>query len=95
MRGGLHHASGVAARTEAAAFVAERHQLLVPEILALDAQESVFEAPAFEVRFDHFFGEAGQRDSLGFETFQKPGQGYFTLRQAKLGDGGRHVDGKT
>ena len=74
MRGGLHHASGVAARTEAAAFVAERHQLLVPEILALDAQESVF-----EVRFEHFFGEAGQRDSLGFETFQKPGQGYFTL----------------
>ena len=72
MRGGLGHASRATARTEAAAFATERHELLVPAGLALDAQESVFEAPAFEVRLELFLDEVRQRDCLGFEVLQKP-----------------------
>ena len=43
-------------------FLAERHQLLVPVNLEPDAQESVFEALAFEVRFEHFFHVTTCRD---------------------------------
>ena len=58
--GGLGHASRAAARAEAAALATERHQLLVLAGIALDAQESVFEAAAFEVRLELFPDEVGK-----------------------------------
>jgi hypothetical protein len=60
MRGGLGHAACAAARAEAAAFATERHELLMPAGLALDAQESVFETPTLEVRLELFHDEVGQ-----------------------------------
>ncbi len=45
---------------KAAAFATERHQLLMPAGIALDAQESVFEAPAFQERLELFFDELGE-----------------------------------
>ena len=46
--GGLRHESRATAWTEAAALATERHQLLMAAGIALDTQESVFEAPAFQ-----------------------------------------------
>ena len=57
---GFRHASRATARTEAAALATERHRLLMPAGIALDAQESVFEAPAFQERLELFFDELGQ-----------------------------------
>ena len=33
--------------------------------IALDAQESVFEAPAFQIRLELFDDEVGERDTFG------------------------------
>ena len=44
----------------------------MPAGIALDAQESVFEAPAFQVRLELFFDELGERGSIGSEPFEKP-----------------------
>ena len=43
---GLRHASRATARTESPALANERHRLLMPAGIALDARESVFEASA-------------------------------------------------
>ena len=75
--GGLGHASRTAARAESPAFATERHQLLMPAGIALDAQKSVFEAPAFEVRLELSVDEEGQRDSFGFEALEKPREVLF------------------
>ena len=72
MGGGLGHASPATARTEAAALATERHQLLMPAGIAFDAQESVFEAPALQVRLELFDDEAGERDTFGIKAFEKP-----------------------
>ena len=69
--GGLRHASRATARAEAAALATERHQLLVPAGIALDAQESVFEAPALQVRLELFDDEVGERDTFGIKAFEK------------------------
>ena len=45
---------------ESPAFATEPHQLFMPAGIALDAQESVFEAPAFQVRLELFFDEVGE-----------------------------------
>ena len=45
---------------KAPAFATERHQLFMPAGIALDAQESVFEAPAFQERLELFFDELGE-----------------------------------
>ena len=37
-----------------------------------DAQESVFEAPAFQVRLELLDDEMGERDSFGVKAFEKP-----------------------
>ena len=58
--GGFHHASRATAWTEAPAFATERHQFFMPAGIALDAQESVLEAPAFQERLELFFDELGQ-----------------------------------
>ena len=60
MSGGFRHASSATARTEAAAFATEPNQFLMPAGIELDAQESVFEAPAFQVRLELFFDELGE-----------------------------------
>ena len=57
---------------KAPAFATERHQLFMPAGIALDAQESVFEAPAFQERLELFFDEVGEWDSVGFEPLEKP-----------------------
>ena len=57
--GGVGHASRTTARTESPALATERHQLLMPAGIALHAQESVFEAPAFQVRLELFDDEVG------------------------------------
>ena len=44
----------------------ERHQLFMPGGIALHAQESVFEAPAFEVRPELFVVGAGFRNQVIF-----------------------------
>ena len=72
MSGVFRHASRATARTEAAAFATERLQPLMPAGIAFDPQESVFEAPAFQVRLELFFDEVGAWDSFGFEPFEKP-----------------------
>ena len=59
------------------ALATERHQLLMAAGIALDAQESVFEAPAFQVRLELFVDEAGQRGSFGFKPFEKPREVLF------------------
>ena len=58
--GGFRHASRTTARTKARAFATERHQLLMPAGIALDAQESVIEAHAFQVGLELFFDERGE-----------------------------------
>ena len=58
--GGLGHASRATAWAEAAALATERHQLLMPAGIAFDAQESVFEAPALQVRLELFDDEVGE-----------------------------------
>ena len=58
--GGPGHASRPAAWAESAALATERHQLLVLAGIALDAQESVFEAPALQVRLELFDDEVGK-----------------------------------
>ena len=60
MRGGFRDASRGTAWTESPALATERHQLLMLAGIALDAQESVFEAPAFQVRLELFFDEVGE-----------------------------------
>ena len=40
--------------------------------IAFDAQESVFEASAFEVRLELFDDEVGERDTIGVEPLEKP-----------------------
>ena len=40
--------------------------------IAFDAQESVFEAPALQVRLELFDDEMGERDSFGIKAFEKP-----------------------
>ena len=70
--GGVRHASRATARTEAAALATEPHQLLVPAGVALHAQESVFEAPAIQVRLELFDDEMGERDTFGIKAFEKP-----------------------
>ena len=72
MRGGFRDASRGTAWTESPALATERHQLLMLAGIALDAQESVFEAPAFQVRLELFFDELGERGSIGSEPFEKP-----------------------
>ena len=58
--GGFRHASRATARTEAAALATERHQLFMSAGIALDAQEFLFEAPAFQVRLELFSDEVGE-----------------------------------
>ena len=72
MGGGLRHASRPTARAEPPALATERHQLLMAAGIAFDAQESVFEAPAFEVRLELFDDEVGERDTIGVEPLEKP-----------------------
>ena len=72
MGSGLGHASRTTARAEPPALATERHQLLVPAGIALDAQESVFEASALQVRLALFDDEVGERDTFGIKTFEKP-----------------------
>ena len=45
--------------------------------IALHAQESVFEATAFQVRLELFSDEVGERDSFGFEPLEKPREVLF------------------
>ena len=45
---------------KAPAFATERHQFLMPAGIALHAQESVLEAPAFQERLELFFDEVGE-----------------------------------
>ena len=45
---------------KAAALATERHQLLIPAGIAFDPEESVFEAPAFQVGLELFFDELGE-----------------------------------
>ena len=45
--------------TESPALATERHQLLMPAGIGLHAQESVFEAPAFQVRLELVVDELG------------------------------------
>ena len=52
--GGFRHPARATARAEAAAFATEPYQFLIPADIALDTRESVFEAPAFEVRLELF-----------------------------------------
>ena len=66
--GGFRHASRATAWTEAAALATERHQLLVPAGIALHTEESVFEAPAFQVRLELFDDEVGERDPFGIKA---------------------------
>ena len=49
----------------------------MPAGIALDAQESVFEAPAFQVRLELFDDEVGERDTFGVEPFEKPREVLF------------------
>ena len=62
---------------KAPAFATERHQLLMPAGSALHAEESVFEAPAFEVRLELFVDEVGERDTFGIKAFEKPREVLF------------------
>ena len=55
--------------TKAPALATERHQLLVPAGIAFDAQESVFEAPALQVRLELFDDEVGERGTFGIKAF--------------------------
>ena len=58
--GGVRHASRATARTRVPAFSTGRHQLLMPAGIALDPQESAFEATAFQVRLELFVDEIGK-----------------------------------
>ena len=44
---------------------------------AFHAEESVFEAPAFEVRLELFVDEVGERDTFGIKAFEKPREVLF------------------
>ena len=44
----------------------------MPAGIAFDAQESVFEAPALQVRLELFDDEVGERDTFGIKAFEKP-----------------------
>ena len=44
----------------------------MPAGIAFDAQESVFEVSAFEVRLELFDDEAGERDTFGVEPLETP-----------------------
>ena len=72
MGGGLGHASRTTARAEPPALATVRHQLFMSAGIAFDAQESVFEAPALQVRLERFDDEVGERDTFGIKTFEKP-----------------------
>ena len=43
----------------------------MPAGIALDGQESVFEALAFQVRFQLFLDDVGKRNPFGFEPLEK------------------------
>ena len=75
--GGIGHASRATARANAPALATERHELLMPAGIALDAQESVIEAPALQVRLRLFDDEMGERDAFGIEALEKPREVLF------------------
>ena len=58
--GGIGHASRATTWTESPALATERHQLFMPAGIALHAQDSVFEAPAFQVRLELVVDELGE-----------------------------------
>ena len=84
--GGFRHPARATARAEAAAFATELYQFLMPAGIALDAQESVFEASAFQVRLELFVDEAGQRSSLSalFRCHEQGGSSRSRIRLRTL-----------
>jgi hypothetical protein len=62
-----------AARTEAAAFAAERDQFLGLTGLALDPKKSVLEQAALEIGFKLVFHVPWQRSPLGRPSIPEPG----------------------
>ncbi len=69
VRGRFHHASCTARRTEAAAFSAEGHQMLMAALATLDPQECLFEPSAAKVRLDYLEISSCLRETA-LERFQ-------------------------
>jgi hypothetical protein len=61
VRGSFHHPARSARGTKSPLATTERHQVFVAAAAALDAEESVFEPPAAQVRFELLAHEPGQR----------------------------------